>query len=118
MCTKIHTEPLSVFIAVSELCGDNAGDMLQSIGSLITLLSDTKEFIITKGGFRLTATVGCKILLLPFTDVDEIDSTLLVVHKASGAVEVEVVMVVVEVAMHVLKDASGMATGDIIDIVG
>jgi len=109
---------LSVFIAVSELWGDSAGDILQSIGSLITLLSDTKEFIITIGGFMLTATAGCKTLELPFTEVDEIDSTLLVVHKANGAVDVDVVMVVVDVAIQVLNDAKGIATGDMIDTVG
>jgi len=109
---------LSVFIAVSELCGDSAGDILQSIGSLITLLSDTKEFIITMGGFILTATAGCKTLELPFTEVDEIDSTLLVVHKANGAVDVDVVIVVVDVAIQVLNDARGIATGDMIDTVG
>jgi len=107
-----------VFIAVSELCGDGAGDMLQSIGSLITLLSDTKEFIITKGGFMVTATAVCKAEGQPFTVLDEIVSTLLVVDKDNGAVDVDVVIVVVEVAIHVLKDARGIATGDIIDMVG
>lgn len=115
---NVHTEPLSVFIAVSELWGDNAGDILQSIGSLITLLSDTKEFIITKGGLMLAATAGCKTLELPFTEVDEIDSTLLVVHKANGAVDVDVVIVVVDVAIQVLNDANGRVTGDIIDTAG
>jgi hypothetical protein len=116
---NIHTDPLSVFMAVSELCGDGAGDMLQSIGSLITLLSDTKEFIITKGGFMVTATAVCNTLVgQPFTLADEIDSTLLVVDKDNGAVDVDVVIVVVEVAIHVLNDARGMATGDIIDMVG
>jgi len=87
--------------------------MLQSIGSLITLLSDTKEFIITNGGFMVTATAG-----QPFTVLDEIVSTLLVVDKDNGAVDVDVVIVVVEVAIHVLKDARGIATGDMIDMVG
>lgn len=105
-------------MAVSELCGDSAGDILQSIGSLITLLSDTNEFIITKGGLMEVAMAGCNTLELPFTEADEMDSTLLVVHKGIGAVEVDVVMVVVEVAIHVLNDGSGMATGDIIDMVG
>jgi len=108
-----------VFMAVSELCGDGAGDMLQSIGSLMTLLSDTKEFIITKGGFMVTATAVCKTFVgLPFTAVDEIGSKLLVVDKDNGAVDVEVVMVVVEVAIQVLNDARGIATGDMIDMVG
>jgi len=106
-------------MAVSELCGDGAGDMLQSIGSLMTLLSDTKEFIITKGGFIVTDTAVCNTLVgLPFTVAEEIDSTLLVVHKDNGAVDVDVVMVVVEVAIHVLNDARGMGTGDMIEMVG
>lgn len=65
---------------VSEDKHSEVGVVLQSIGSLITLFSDAREFITTAGPVKVTAGVGCIKLSAPFTCKNKTKKTLILKH--------------------------------------